>query len=279
MKIIISADSTCDLSPEIIKNKNIPIMPLAVYLGEEEIIDDGNAPEKIYSFFKKTKTTPRTAARSIGDYKSFFERNRPADGFLIHFCISKELSASYDNANNASKEVPNVFVIDSRSLSTGIGVQVLYAIKLVEKGLSAEAIVAKINERVDRTQCSFIVKDLTYLHKGGRCSATKLFFAKTLALRPQIICKDGRLIAGKKYMLNFNACIKKYVNDILKDFNTPDLDICFITHTKMEEPKIIEEIKSIIKSKYNFKEIVETIAGGTVTSHCGMNTIGILYYN
>jgi DegV family protein with EDD domain len=275
----ITADSICDLPKEFLAEHNIPLMPLIINMGEDAVEDGEGIAEKIYEFAGKTHQTPKTAARSAEEYREFFAKHKPAKGALIHFSISAELSASWQNANAAAKEIPGVFVVDSRTLSAGTGLLVICAAELAESGMPAAEIVKTVTARIPEIQCSFLTKSLTYLHRGGRCSGLSRFLATTMAIRPQIMNVDGKLVPGKKYMGIYNLCLKKYVHDILSAFNSPDLDYCFITHTKMDNPKIVGEIKNQILAKYKFKNIYETVASGTITSHCGPNTLGVLYLN
>lgn len=275
--IKITADSVCDLTPEIIKENDLTLFPLVVNLGEESVFDGPGIADKIYAFVDKTKTTPKTAARSVAEYHAFFQQHLPAGGSLIHFNISSEISSSYQNAVAAAQDLPGVYVIDSRSLSTGVGVLIMQAVKLRAQGLPAAKIAAQITANTAKVQCSFIVKDLTYLHRGGRCSSTAKLFAVALRLKPQIVMKNGKMLAGKKFMGSYEGCVKKYVATTLETYNNPDLDCCFITHTKMDNPQIVAAIRAQILAKYPFKQIIETTAGGTITAHSGPNTIGILY--
>jgi DegV family protein with EDD domain len=277
--IRISAESICDLPKDFIAEHNIPLMPLMIHLGDAATEDIDGVPERIYDFADKTHQTPKTSARSVSEYTDFFNKHKPPKGALIHFCISAELSASYQAAALAGGELKNVFVVDSRSLTTGTGLLVIYAAELAESGLAAEEIIAKVTARIPEIQCSFLTKSLTYLHRGGRCSGLSRFLATALTMRPQIVNRDGKLAAGKKYIGVYDMCLKKYVADIFAAFNNPDLNYCFITHTKMSNPKIADEIKKQIQSKYNFAHIIETIASGTITSHCGPNTLGVIYFN
>jgi DegV family protein with EDD domain len=277
--IKITADSICDLPKEYIAEHDIPLMPLIINMGETAAEDNGGIAERIYAFAEQTKLTPKTSARSVEEYKEFFLKHQAKHGFLIHFSISADLSASYQNALLASGEIKNVFVVDSRSLTTGTGLLIIYAVELLKEGLSAEQIIKKVTARIPEIQCSFLTKNLTYLHRGGRCSGLSRFLATTMAIRPQIVNKDGRLLPGKKYIGIYDLCLKKYVRDILTAFNNPDLSYCFITHTKMDNQKVVDEIRAQIKTKYNFEHIIETIASGTITSHCGQNTLGIIYFN
>ena len=211
------------------------------------------------------------------DYKQFFAANLPKNGSLIHFNISSEFSSTHEHAVEAAKAFTNVYVIDSRSLSTGTAISMLRAAKYREQGLSAAEITKRINAKINQVQASFILDNLTYLHRGGRCSSTAKLFATVLHIKPQIVLQDGKMLAGKKFMGNFAMCVKKYVDYTFDSFPNPDLSVCFITHTKMTDPKIVESVRAQVAARYPFEQIIETVAGGTVTSHCGENTIGILY--
>jgi DegV family protein with EDD domain len=278
-KIKITTDSTCDLPKDFIAEHGIPLMPLIINMGDNAVEDSEGIAEKIYAFADKTNQTPKTAARSTAEYKDFFKRHKPAKGSLIHFSISADLSASYQNALLASEGLKDVFVLDSRSLTAGMGLLIIYAVELVREGLPADEIIKRVTARIPEIQCSFLTKSLTYLHRGGRCSGLSRFLATTLAIRPQIVNQNGKLLAGKKYIGIYNLCLKKYVGDILSAFNNPDLNYCFITHTAMDSPAVIDEIRRQIQTKYKFVHILETTASGTITSHCGPNTLGVIYFN
>ncbi len=275
--IKITADSICDLSKEILAKYDFNILPMYIHLGDDEERDNAGIDEKIYEYFRQTKKTPKTSAISVPDYIEFFKANLPKGGSLIHFVISSDISSTYQNAINAAKEFKDVYVIDSRSLSTGTAVSMLRAAKYREEGMSAEAIVERINDEIYKVQASFIINNLTYLHRGGRCSGTAKLFATALHIKPQIVLKDGKMQPGKKFMGNFSMCVKKYVDYTFATNPNPDLSVCFITHTKMTDPKIVDAIRQQIAAHYTFQEVIETVAGGTITAHCGENTIGILY--
>lgn len=281
MKIAITADSIVDLTPELLSKYDIKIIPLNVILGGEEYYDDGSIKtEDIFDYVKTNNVLPKTAAASEGFYNERFQEILD-EGYdaLIHFNISSHMSVSHTNAVNASKNFGGkVKVIDSASLSTGAGIQAIYARKLTETETDVEVIVKKVEARKSSVQASFIVEKLDYLHKGGRCSSTAYLFGSAMGVRPQILVKDGKMISGKKYIgRNMPALIKKYCKDTLTEFNTPSKSMCFITYSSAT-PEMLEAARESIKD-VGFEEILETQAGCTITSHCGENTLGILYYN
>ena len=231
-KIKITSDSTCDLPKEIIESKEIGICPIAILLGMDEYHDtiDVDA-EKVIAYVNETGTLPKTAATSIDAYKEFFG-NYTKDGYtVIHFSISSKSSSCNNNANMAAKDFDNVYVIDSLSLSTGQGIQILKAIDLLEEGKSAKEIVDTINAQRENVQISFVVYKLDFLHKGGRCSSVANVASKVLKIHPSIAMKDGALGVDKKYMGSLARSCSQYVKDIADTYKNYDETRCFITHS------------------------------------------------
>ena len=281
MKIAITADSIIDLTPELLNKYDIKIIPLGILLGDTDYLDDGSVtPEKIFDFVKEHKILPKTSACNEARYIEYFEKTL-ADGYdaIIHFSLSSLMSASNQNAVAASEKFGGkVKVIDSKSLSTGVALQAIYARELTETESDLEVITKKLNDRNAYVQASFIVEKLDYLHKGGRCSSTAFLFGKAAGIRPQIVVKEGKMISGKKYIgRNMPALIKKYCKDTLSEFNTPDKKRCFITYSSASEEMVAAAREAI--SEVGFEEIIETTAGSTICSHCGEHTLGILYIN
>ena len=280
MKIKISADSTCDLSPELISKYNIGIMPLYVALGEQNLLDGQTiVPEDIYEYYNQTKKLPKSGARSVEDYQKYFS-GLLTGGYdaIVHFTISAEMSASYNNAALAAQKLKNVYVVDSRNLSTGIGLLVLDACDMVAAGKDVKYVVQRANSRVDAVQASFLIDSLEFLYKGGRCSSLAYFGANLLKLKPSIAVKNGKMGTWSKFQGKFAHCVQKYVETVKNTYQTPDKTRCFVTHTALPEG-IADSVIETVKSWGIFDEVIETVAGCTVTSHCGANTIGVLFIN
>lgn len=279
MKIAISSDSVLDLSQEQIKEHNIKVYPLTITLGDDTYSDGVDiTPKMIFEYVTANKVLPKTSATNEFTYTEIFEELKKEYDAIIHFTISSEMSCCYQNAVNASKNFENVYVIDSKELSTGIGLEVLYACALRDKGISAEEIVEKVKARIPHVQASFVVDRLDYLHKGGRCSALAMFGANLLKLRPQIIVKEGKMGSYKKYRGKMKDVVYDYIKDTLAEFNNPDHTMCFITYSSATED-MLESAKKAVEEYGKFETVYYTTAGATVTSHCGENTLGILYFN
>lgn len=280
MKIKISADSTCDLSKELVEKNDISIVPLFVSLGSENLLDGETIhPQDIYNYYASTKKLPKTGARSIEEYSDFF-RNIPTSGYdaIVHFTISCDMSSSYNNAQKAAAKFRNVYVVDSRTLSTGIGLLVLDACDMVKKGMDAQSIANRAQSRSGAVQASFVIDSLEFLYKGGRCSALSYLGANLMRIKPCISVEKGKMGVWQKPVGSYKRCVAKYVNAVHDNYTTPDKTRCFVTHTQMEEG-ITESVKEMVKSWGIFDEILETTAGCTITTHCGANTIGVLFIN
>ena len=278
MKIKITSDSTCDLGDELAKKYDVGIFPLNVMLGDKTYEDGIDiVPQDIFEYVKKTGILPKTAAHSSEEYAEFFASRLQGYDALIHFNISNKASSSYANALLASKKFSGkVYVVDSLALSTGQGLLVLKACDLAAEGKKPREIVETIEALRPKLNTSFVPDVLDYLHKGGRCSLASLIGAKVLKLHPLISMKDGQMYAKKKYMGGLDGCLKKYIKDLAEEYRAYDKTRCFITHSNCE-PEIVEKVREQVRETFDFNEILETKAGCVVTSHCGKNTLGVLF--
>ena len=276
-RIRITGDSTIDLSKEIIEKYDIKIQSLYVNLGEDSYKDGVSiTPEDIYAYVDKTGTLPKSAAPSVGDYVDFFEEVKKDAEAVIHFSIGSSLSSSHNNARLAATEFDNVYVIDTENLSTGSALLVLEACEMAQSGMEAEKIVEEIKALVPKVDASFIVNQLDYLAKGGRCSGLVALGANVLKLRPTLIVKDGKIEVGKKYRGPYDTCVKQYVEDRLADIDSVRKHRIFVTNTACDESTVDVAWKTV-ESSADFEEILHTVAGSTITTHCGPKTLGVLF--
>lgn len=275
--IIITSDSTSDLSLELRDRYNIPTMPLGVTLGGETFKDGVDiTPDDIYLHHAKTGELPKTTAANIDECLNFFKPFADEGKTVIHISLSSSLSSTFNNARLASMELENVHVIDAQNLSTGIGLLVIAAAEMVKEGLSAGEIVEKINDLVAKVDASFVIDNLEYLHKGGRCSALAMLGANVLKLKPCIEVKNGAMGVGKKYRGRYGDVLKTYVNERLANADDIDTDRIFVTHAGCDS-EIVNAVVEQVKATGIFKEVFLTRAGCTISSHCGKDTLGILF--
>lgn len=277
-KIKITCDSTCDLTNELYNNNNVTVVPLSIALGDEIRRDsiDIDADE-IFRYVKATSQLPKTSAISIGEYEEVFGA-LVNDGYtVIHINLSSELSSSHQNACLAAEDIGNVYVVDSRNLSSGSGHLVLLAAALAENGMEAREIVEILNEKKSKLDVSFVLQTLEYLHKGGRCSGVAAFGANALRLHPEIQVCDGKMQVGRKYRGDMEKSILAYVHGRLDNRDDIDTDRIFVTHSGVPE-EILDKVVSTVKELHPFREVLITRAGCTISSHCGPACLGVLFF-
>ena len=276
-KIIISSDSTCDLSAELKERYGVKIIPLGITLGTNVYRDGIDiTPDDIYAHHAKTGELPKTTASNVGECLDYFADLTKDGDAVIHFTISSTMSSTYSNTCMAAEEFENVFVIDSQNLSTGIGLLVVAAAEMAKNGMEAANIVAEIEKLRSCVDASFVIDSLEYLHKGGRCSALAMMGANLLKLKPCIEVKEGTMGVGKKYRGVYGRVLTEYVDEILQNVDDIDDARVFVTHAGCDE-EIVNAVVEQVKSKGIFKEVFLTRAGCTVSSHCGANTLGVLF--
>lgn len=278
VKII--ADSTCDLSQELLTKYDISILPLHVLLGEEEYLDGRTiTPDQIYSWSDAHKTTPKTSAPSLVEaielMKPYVEEKRE----IVCFSISDEMSTSGNVMRLAAEELSAqqlVTVINSANLSTGIGLLVIEAAIMAGNGATGKEIAERMEELKPLVRASFVVDTLTYLHRGGRCSGVAALAGSALKLHPKIIVENGRMTPQKKYRGKIERVILDYVRDLEQDLKSAKKERVFITHSGCDAV-VVEAVRSYLEGLQVFDEILETRAGGVISSHCGPGTLGVLF--
>ena len=276
MKIRMTADSTCDLSPELVRKYDIGITPLSVII-DGNVFHDGVdvTPRDVFRAVEAGKSV-RTAAVNTYEYREFFEEQLKKYDQVVHICISSEFSTCYADACEAAKDMENVFVVDSRNLSTGSGLLVLAGAEMAADGADGSAIAEALKEKAGLVDASFVIRTVDYLRRGGRCSGLEALGAKMLHIRPSIVVRDGRMHPGEKYRGRYEHYLKHYIENTLANDETIDFHRVFITHSPSEEGLVRFAIDTV-KSYGLFQEVLETMAGCTVCTHCGPDTLGVLF--
>ena len=277
MRIKITADSTCDLNPALLEKYDITLAHLIVNKNGEEFIDGVTiTPADIFAHVAAGGDLCSTAALGVGDYQDLFAKFASDYDAVVHISISSEFSSSYQNAYLAATEFDNVRVIDSRNLSTGQGLVVLAACEMGESCTDLDKICADLVELTGRVEASFVLDQLKYMVKGGRCSSAAALGANLLNLKPCIEVRDGKMSVVKKYRGNFTKCLTSYVKDRLEGREDLDTKRLFITRTPVSEDSYAA-VKEAVANYSNFDEVIESEAGCTVSCHCGPGTLGVLF--
>lgn len=278
--IRIVADSTCDLTKELLEKFDIQIAPLHILLGEKEFLDVVEiSPDEIYAWVDKNGTTPKTSAIGFKEASEIVKQIVGTEDEMIIFTISAKMSTTVNVFRIAAEELEledKVSIIDTGNLSTGISLILLKAAVMAKEGKSRAEICQTVEELKGKVQSSFVVDTLTYLHKGGRCSSVAALAGGVLKLHPKIVVSDGSMSAAKKYRGKIEKAIMDYVKDMEEELKTADSERVFITHSGCEQ-EIIDKVYNYLKDFKYFDEILVTRAGGVVSSHCGPGTLGVLY--
>ena len=276
----IFSDSTCDLSDELLKRYDITLLPLYIILGEEQFKDRVNiTPKEIFKWSDEHKTTPKTSAASLEDIVEKIKPVLDAGDEIIAFSISLEMSNMGNVIRLAAQSLDaedRVHYIDSRNLSTGIGHLVIEAAEMARQGMNAPLIVDRINKLIPKVRASFVVDTLTYLHRGGRCGGLAALAGSVLKLHPKILVKDGIMGAGKKYRGKYSDIILNYTKDMEAELRRAKPERVFVTHSPCDRD-VVKKVCRYLEDLGHFGEVLETDAGGVVSSHCGPGTLGVLY--
>ena len=277
MNIKILSDSTCDLSNEILEKYNISLVPLTVIKDGKEYKDGVTiTPDEIFAHVAAGGDLCSTAANSIGEYEEEFAKYTSDYDGVLHINISSHFSSCYQNACIAAQDFENVKIVDSRNLSTGQGLVVLEACRLAKECTSLEELQEKVQNFTEKVEASFLVDKLHYLAKGGRCSAVAALGANLLNLKPCIDVKDGKMGVTKKYRGKYDKCLASYVKDRLAERDDIRRDVLFVTKTSVSDAEYVAVMEAV-KEYGGFETVYETVAGCTVSCHCGPGTLGVLF--
>lgn len=277
MNIKILSDSTCDLSQELLTQHNITLVPLTVVKADEQFKDGVTiTPAEIFAHVAAGGDLCSTSANSVGEYEEEFAKySKDYDG-VLHINIGSGFSSCYQNACIAAQEFDNVKVVDSQNLSTGQGLVVLEACRLAKECASLEELHEKVQAFTEKVEASFLIDKLTYLAKGGRCSAVAALGANLLNLKPCIDVKDGKMGVSKKYRGKYHKCLADYVKERLADRDDIRRDVLFVTKTSVTDEEYAA-VMAAVKEFGHFETVYETNAGCTVSCHCGPETLGVLF--
>lgn len=278
VKII--SDSTCDLSKDLLNKYDVTILPLHILLGEKEYLDGVNITlQEIYAWADANKTTPKTSAPSLDAAIELLRPYAEAGREVVCFSISDEMSASGNVMRLAAEELraeDKIKVINSANLSTGIGHLVIEAAIMAREGKSSEEIVSRMEKLKPQVRSSFVVDTLLYLYRGGRCSGLAAMAGGALKLHPKIVVENGKMRPARKYRGQLNKVVMSYVTDMEEELKGAKKDRIFITHSGCDK-ELVDEVRSYLESLNHFDEILETVVGGVVSSHCGPGTLGVLF--
>lgn len=277
MNIKILSDSTCDLSQELLDQNNISLVPLTIIKEGEAFVDGVSiTPSDIFNHVATGGDLCSTTATNMGEYAEWFEKYAGDYDGVLHINIGSNFSSCYQNACLAAEDFENVRVVDSQNLSTGQGLVVLKACELAKTCQSLDELHQQLQEFTEKVEASFLLDQLKYMVKGGRCSSVAALGANLLNLKPCIEVKNGKMGVVKKYRGNYAKSLAAYVKDRIANREDLDRSTLFVTRTPVTD-ECLEAVKQAVDTYADFKNIYWTEAGCTVSCHCGPGTLGVLF--
>lgn len=281
-KIKVFTDSASDLPKPLAEHYDIDVLPLYITLGEKTFLDDGALTcGDLFRFVDENNILPKTAAVNVSDFVRAFQPWLDKGYDIVMTTISADLSSTYQSAGIAAAELnaeDRIYLIDSRSLSSGISLVALRTAELRDQGKSAKEIKSIAEEMiVPNISASFFVTQLDYLYKGGRCSKLSAFLGTTLKLAPQLVLIDGKIVPGEKYRGSWEKVCDQYFASTIGSGKNIDKSRVFITHTAPDKAEKRAKIARDLTETYGFLEVIDNFAGATITSHCGPGTLGVLF--
>ena len=275
-KVIISTDSPADIPAALVEKYSVAVCPLHVILGGEDKLDGVNVtPDDLVENYKQTKALPSTSAIPVGEYTDKFAELTADGSSVVHISLSSGVSSSHRNAVIAAEDFDDVYVVDSTLLTTGIAALVVKAAHMAESGMSAAEIAKELETLREKVDVSFVLDNLEFLAKGGRCSAVAALGANILGIRPSLEMREGKLGMCKKYRGKIEKVQLQYIAERIESLGEFDDEFCFMTHSPID-PEQAKALVEAVKATGKFKEVIEADAGCTITAHCGPNCAGFI---
>lgn len=275
--VVITADSTVDLSPELRERFQIHVIPLTITLGDVSFPDgQGFSSLDMYARYRLDGTLPKTSAPGVQEFLDFFTPFVEQGCEIVHLDISAELSNSFNAARLAAQELEGVYPVDSRALSTGVAALALEGAECRDRGMGAGEIAAHLESLTGKVSTSFVLDTLEFMWKGGRCTGVAALGANLLKLKPGLEMREGRLVVYKKYRGAISSVYRQYITERLQGKKVRPGHV-FITESGEVEPETVEELCALVRSLTGCREVHHTMAGCTVSTHCGPKTLGVLF--
>ncbi len=282
MTIKILADSACDLSEHYYNGFDIEMVPLTVHINGNDYKDSIEiTPKTVYDAMrngghaKTSQVSPQTF-KTI--FTSYAQTNQP----LVYLAFSSQLSGTYQTAKMIEQEIKEeypdapIHVLDTKCASLGYGLVVLHVAKLAKEGAQLNEIIHAATDHAQHMEHIFTVDDLEYLHRGGRVSRTAAFVGSLLKIKPLLHVDDGKLIPLEK-IRGSKKVLKRMLEVMEKRGANFENQVIGISHG--DDLERAEQLASLIKEKFNVKEVIIEMVGAVIGAHSGPGTIALFFLN
>lgn len=282
VKIKLFSDSSLDLPANLLEATNVVRIPMNVMMGEKSYTDLVDiTPEQILDYGEKYKETPKTSSPTYERFSKALSSLEDYELAIIVLISERSSSGTHLVAKATVEDLglqERAFIINTKSVSSGVGLMILEAKRLIDQGLGVQEIVKLLNEKVNRLETSFVIDKLDYLFYGGRCSQLSLMFSRGLKIRPCIEMVDGEMKATRKYRGPLLKVYDKYLEDLKSKMDMIDKEILAIAHTRMDDEEVLSYFLDKVRELNYFNEIIVADTSSTITAHAGPNTLGMFYF-
>jgi len=279
-RFVVVTDSTANLPPELVSEYDIPIIPLTVHWGEETYLDGVTLDTPtFYKWLQERRVFPTTSQPSPGAFMEFFQSvaEKYQTTSIMGIFISAELSGTLASAIQAKADLPHLHIelIDSRSTSMGLGMQVLAAARAAREGQSLETGVGQVLRVRDNMHIIFAVDTLEYLHRGGRIGGAARLLGTALNLKPVLHLEEGKVMPLEKVRMRRKS-LQRVVEIVKERVDGRHLAEIAVIHSQAGSDADL--VEGWLKETFSPEVMYNTILTPVVGTHVGPGTIGVVFY-
>ena len=275
MPVRIVTDSSCDLTPEEVAEHGVEVVPLSIRFGDAEYEDRSElSVDDFYAKLASSDVLPETAAPAPGKFEAAFRRHQQAGAdAVVCLNLSSELSATMQSAQNAARALEgelDVRVVDSHSITSGLGTQVMLAAEAAASGASADDVVALVQDLASRTHVFGALDTLENLKKGGRIGGAQALVGSLLSIKPILDISTGKVEEAGK------ARTRKKALEVLRDKVAAAGDVEHVSVYHGFAPDL-EEMLALLDPIVPRAQVRVGVIGPVIGTHGGPRVMGVTW--
>lgn len=273
--IRIVTDSTCEAPPELLAHPAVTVVPLYVIFGQESLRDNVDiSREQFWARLPQSPQIPTTSQATPAQFEAPFKAFTDNGDEVIALMLSSKLSRTYESAVLAKNNLPGrpIDVIDSESISIGMGVMLERAFAMVEAGATRAEIVAMLERARAQTLILFTLQTLEYLQRGGRIGKAQAFVGTLLQFKPLLSITDGEVHPAARVRSMGKAI--ETMQDLLAQHTTARGPQVHVAVTHAGSPEVAAQVAAALSSQFNTSHSFVCTLGPVIGTHVGPGTVG-----
>lgn len=272
--VAVITDSTCDLPLEVAAAHNITVVPLNVHLGNETFRDQVDiSTDQFMARMADSSDLPTTSQPSVGAFETAFRDAAEAHNEVVCVVLSSKLSGTYQSAQIAAMNVAEVIkveIVDSLSISYGLGFQVLRAVELASNGHNAASIAATLRAELNRYQVVFFVETLEHLRRGGRIGKAAQMVGSLLQLRPLLRVDEGQVVPFERTRTRSKAMTA--LATFARSVGVPEEIAVVYNTTPDDASKVADQVATLTPEQ----DVIVAQLGPVIATHLGPDVLGMI---